>query len=98
MFSAVFTNVTLCVPAASEIERCGVVRPVSLPSIQMLHGGLLDTISLPLPPSDFVAFGASGFGSSMLSEAAGAATFFGAARCGVSACCAAAVFTAGAAF
>src|SRR5260221_14663435 len=66
MFCVVFENVTLCVPADSGIARCGVVSPVDLPSIQISHGGLLDTISMPVPATAgafaagaaFSAFGA----------------------------------------
>lgn len=59
MFDAELTNVILCEPADSDIARCGLVRPESLPSTQISQGGLLDTINvpLPLPPDDDDAAG-----------------------------------------
>src|SRR3569623_1554707 len=76
MFCSALTNVTLCAPAGSDIARCGGVMPVALPSIQISHGGLLDTISVPLPPSPFgaAAFGASSAGASAFGESKPGAT------------------------
>lgn len=44
---ALLVNVTLWAPGASSISRCGVVRPVGEPSIEMLHGGLVEIASVP---------------------------------------------------
>src|SRR5262245_16585757 len=58
MECSALTRVILCLPALRSIERCGVVRPVFLPSMRMSHGGLEASMRMPLPPPavDAVSF------------------------------------------